>query len=260
MPNVAAIEKDVQIQVRAFSRDFSKLDIGGCHGVHIWQIQVSEAFQAGVDWWSLLTSEEKQRAERFKVENARDEFVVARGLLRTLLGQYLKMEPGRIRLSYEANDKPCLNASEDSSLHFNVSHSEGFVLAAFCRDARIGIDVEKVRRNFDIEAIWERFFSQAERQALASIPASEKYEAFFRCWTRKEAFIKALGEGLSHPLHQFDVAIGKDSAALLATRPDAAEVDRWRLYSVPVPEGYVAAVVVEQNSSLASSSPHHQEF
>jgi 4'-phosphopantetheinyl transferase len=120
------------------------------------------------------------------------------------------------------------------------------MLLAFASDRRIGVDVEKVRRDFSTVEIAERFFSEAERCALRELPREQRHEAFFRCWTRKEAFIKALGEGLSHPLDQFDVSIAPGMPpALLATRPDAREVTRWTLRDVEVPGDYAATLAAE---------------
>ena len=112
------------------------------------------------------------------------------------------------------------------------------------------MDVEKIRRDFRTSEIAERFFSTAERDSLRQLPDEQRHEAFFRCWTRKEAFIKALGEGLSHPLDQFDVSLTPDSpAVLLATRPDAQEVKRWKLWNIQVPGDYSAALAFEAESS-----------
>jgi 4'-phosphopantetheinyl transferase len=108
------------------------------------------------------------------------------------------------------------------------------------------VDVEQIRQNFDHEAIASRFFSRQEQQQLAALPAAERYRGFFRCWTRKEAYIKAEGSGLSLPLHQFDVSLGAgDSSLLLATRPDSAEAARWTLREVQAGDGYVAALCVQ---------------
>src|SRR5208283_3082224 len=137
------------------------------------------------------------------------------------------------------------SASSDT-LDFNVSHTAGLALLAFARGRKIGIDVERIRRDFGTAEIAERFFSKAERAALRELPQEQRHEAFFRCWTRKEAFIKALGEGLSHPLDQFDVSLDPHApAALLATRPDAHEVDRWKLLDIRLLGDFVAALALE---------------
>jgi len=124
------------------------------------------------------------------------------------------------------------------------------VLLAFAEGRQVGIDVEKLRRDFATSEIAERFFSIAEREALRALPQDQRHEAFFRCWTRKEAFIKALGEGLSHPLDQFDVSLAPGGpAVLLATRPDAQEAKRWKLWNIYVPGDYAAALAAEANGS-----------
>src|SRR5208283_6416 len=141
------------------------------------------------------------------------------------------------------------SASSDT-LDFNVSHTAGLALLAFARGRKIGIDVERIRRDFGTAEIAERFFSKAERAALRELPQEQRHEAFFRCWTRKEAFIKALGEGLSHPLDQFDVSLAPGQpAALLAARPHAEEVTRWSLWDLQVPGDYSAALAAESESS-----------
>ena len=136
-----------------------------------------------------------------------------------------------------------------NGLDFNLSHSAGIVLLAFARRRRIGIDIEAVRRDFSTTEIAERFFSPAERTALRQLPHGQRHQAFFRCWTRKEAFIKALGEGLSHPLDQFDVNLAPgEPAVLLATRPDATEAGRWALWNVPTAGNYAAALAIERKT------------
>ena len=118
-------------------------------------------------------------------------------------------------------------------------------MLAITRHREIGVDVEQVRRDFDLEGIARRFFSAHEQQQLAGLADEKKPEAFFRCWTRKEAYIKATGEGLSLPLHQFDVSIAAgDTDALLAARPDDSEVALWSLRDVPAGPGYAAALCV----------------
>ena len=119
---------------------------------------------------------------------------------------------------------------------------------AFIRGREVGVDVEKVRRQNDVEKIAERFFSLHERRELERVSGDDLHQAFFRCWTRKEAYIKAKGEGLSLPLHQFDVSIDPNpKQALLATRPDASEAGRWELFNISINPGYAAALAVERS-------------
>ena len=147
---------------------------------------------------------------------------------------------------YSPKNKPALGgAHADSGLTFNVSHSGGVALFAVTRNRQIGVDVEHVRHDFETAAIAARFFSQREREQLAALAPEQRHEAFFRCWTRKEAYIKATGDGLSLPLSQFDVSIAvDDDNALLATRPDTLESKRWTLRDVHAGQGYCGALCV----------------
>ena len=183
------------------------------------------------------------RAARFLVERPRTEFILTRAMLRFLVASYLRKKPQEVSFSYSEYGKPRLNEAVD--LHFNVSHTEGLALAAFARDREIGVDAERIRPLSDARSLANRFFSVHERQLLEKLSGDELYSAFFRCWTRKEAYVKARGEGLSLPLHQFDVSIAEaEGNVLLATRPDPLEAGRWIVRSLPVGDGYVAALAV----------------
>jgi 4'-phosphopantetheinyl transferase len=131
-------------------------------------------------------------------------------------------------------------------LVFNVSHSHGIALYAITREREVGVDVEYVRHDMAGESIAERFFSAQEVARLRALPAEAQPLAFFNCWTRKEAFIKAIGEGLSFPLDQFEVSLdAKEPSAMVSLRDGPRETSRWSLRALPVGEGYVAALVVE---------------
>ncbi|MBZ5723300.1 MAG: 4'-phosphopantetheinyl transferase superfamily protein [Acidobacteriia bacterium] len=220
--------------------------------IHVWHgsLQPSPAEVAGLA--QLLSPDELERADRFHFEKNRSEFIFARGTLRTLLGSYLGVAPADLRFAYSPHGKPSLD--DRKTVDFNISHTEGMVVFAFARSRRIGVDVEKVRRDFDVEEIAERFFSVAERLALREIPEPQRYPAFFHCWTRKEAYIKARGEGLSHPLHQFDVSLAPGKpAALLGTRPDAEEAKRWSLWDLAISPEHAAALAAEENPATAAA-------
>jgi 4'-phosphopantetheinyl transferase len=163
-----------------------------------------------------------------------------------ILAAYLSADPAELSFSYSKKEKPSLGAAHaGSGVTFNISHSGGIALLAFARRREIGVDVEQIRSDFDLEAIARRFFSAHERQELFALPPEERANAFFRCWTRKEAYIKATGDGLSLPLTQFDVSINaSNEKALLATRPDRSEAERWQLREAPAGPGFVAALCV----------------
>jgi 4'-phosphopantetheinyl transferase len=217
--------------------------------VHVWQ-PTPIADESNLDWLrGLLTLEEKQRADRFRFDKDRNLFTTARGWLRALAGAYTHSAPERIAFRYSAQGKPEL-AGGGQDLRFNLSHSGELVLLAFALRRRLGVDVEKIRKDFLISDIAERFFSPAERACLCRLPAAVQHKAFFRCWTRKEAYIKATGDGLSLPLDQFDVSFAPDEPAhILATRPDPGEAERWSLRDLDVGDQYAGALVIEHNLS-----------
>jgi|SRR5579864_4829231 len=211
--------------------------------VHLWQRRLDASGNELSACYKLLSIEEQERANRFRVERPRSEFVLTRGTLRSLLAQYLGGTPQAVRFRYAGHGKPALEG--ESGLSFNVSHTNGLALMAFVKQRAIGVDVENVGRKIEAERLAERFFSEHERQAMRRLEGDELRAAFFRCWTRKEAYIKATGDGLSLPLHQFDVSLAEgDRNALLATRPDAAESERWAICDIPVTAAYAAAVAV----------------
>lgn len=194
-----------------------------------------------------LSANELSRAGRFYFRKDRQRYIVTRGLLRTILSRYLDTEPNQLRFCYGDHGKPTLVAtSGQRALSFNLSHSGGLALYAVTCGREIGIDLERVRVDFDYEQIAARFFSPPENAVLGGLPSKIKPEAFFNCWTRKEAYIKARGEGLSLPLDQFDVSVAPaEPAALLNTRGDPHETFRWSLHELKPAPGHVAALAVE---------------
>jgi 4'-phosphopantetheinyl transferase len=214
--------------------------------VQLWRIDLQAISGAESRWQSLLSPDESNRASRFHFLRDRQHFTAARAMLRTILASYLGTDPKGLTFLYSKKEKPSLGPQSPlSDITFNISHSGGIALFAFSRHREIGVDVEHVRRDFDVEAIARRFFSVHEQAQLAALPAEERIDAFFRCWTRKEAYIKATGDGLSLPLSQFDVSLGaSENSALMATRPDSSEAGRWLLHEVPGGPGYIAALCV----------------
>lgn len=214
--------------------------------VHLWRIDLAAVAGREEKWQKVLSPDEQARATRFHFQRDRQYFTATRALLRTILASYLGSGTAELIFCYSEKEKPSLAPGHaGKQIDFNVSHSGDIALLGFARGRRLGVDVEKIHEDFDHEAIARRFFSDEEQRQLAGLPAAERYEGFFRCWTRKESFIKAIGTGLSLPLHQFDVSlIPGDKSALLATRPDATEAPLWLMQDVPVGAGYVAALCV----------------
>ena len=156
------------------------------------------------------------------------------------------MAAGELRFAYTEKGKPRLAESQGGLLNFNLAHSHGKAIYAFSLGREVGIDLELMREDLAGGKIAERFFSPAEIVALINLPAELKQRAFFDCWTRKEAYIKARGEGLSMPLDEFDVSLAPgEEAALLRNHKEPAEVNRWTMQAIPATDGYVAALVVE---------------
>jgi 4'-phosphopantetheinyl transferase len=214
---------------------------------HVWRASLLQSRQETARLRQLLTPDEQSRADRFHFQKDRDHFIVARGILRSLLGRYLEVEPGRLRFEYSSYGKPRLSKEFDGgALRFNLSHSHERVLYAFARGRELGVDIEYLRQDFACEEIARRFFSPREVAAFCSLPVSQRTEAFFHCWTRKEAYVKALGEGLSVPLDEFDVSLlPGEPAALLSNRRRPQEVARWSLQTLDVASVYAAALAVE---------------
>ena len=207
--------------------------------VHVWRLELEQPADRFIE---LLDPDEIARANRFHFEKDRRHFVVARGFLRVLLGRYLQIDPKQLKFTYGAYGKPALPG--EALLRFNMSHSHGIALYAFTEGSDVGVDVEYIRADFTSDDIARRFFSALEVENLCGLPAEDRVASFFRCWTRKEAYIKATGRGLSQPLDGFDVTLGPgESAALLRT--DDGSHERWSMANVEVGPGYAGALVVE---------------
>ncbi len=219
----------------------------GTRDVHVWRVSLDQPPATVERLRQILSLDEQARVDRFHFESDRQHFIVARGCLRTMLARYLQIAPNKIQFSYASHGKPelAISNAQTQPLNFNLSHSGGFALYAFTRVGEIGVDLEHVRPELAGADIARRFFSSSEVARLTRLPANVRHEAFFNCWTRKEAFIKAKGKGLSLPLDQFDVTLApSEPAALLRTRWDEHEASRWSLKAIDVGPGYVAAVAV----------------
>ena len=212
--------------------------------VHLWQVTLADSLADGLK--HLLSADESSRANRFHFAKDRNHFIAARVLLRTLLAAYLGINAKELQFTYAEKGKPYLEESARRGINFNLAHSHGRALYAFSHGREVGVDLEFMRETLADEKIAERFFSPREIETLRTVPAELRKEAFFNCWTRKEAYIKARGEGLSMPLDEFDVSLTPgEPAALLRNHKAPAEAARWTMRSIPMPAGYVAALVVE---------------
>lgn len=194
----------------------------------------------------LLSSDEQHRAERFHFEFLRNRFVVARSMLRILLSHYVHLPPQNIVFRYAITGKPALariSSHTMSELKFNLSHSCDLALYAITLGREVGVDVELVKPIPDFEKIAEQYFSPTECEDLASVSVDKKLEAFYSCWTRKEAYIKAVGEGLSIPLNSFSVPMQPGSPIRFtnsyAVPPQASD---WAFHELRPSNGYIGSL------------------
>jgi len=218
-------------------------------GIELWLVEgpVTESERAVL--YDLLTADERARASGFKVERARSSFIVSRGFLRSILGVALTCAPEDIRFGEGEHGKPFLTgAHAQSGIEFNVSHSGDVFLYAVSRGRAVGVDVERKKERMAVETIARCYFAPEEsRRLLEQVPREDRLPSFYRCWTRKEAYLKARGTGLTTELHAFQVTfLPGVPPAMLHTEIDGEDPTDWRVFEVPVPDGYVAALVARR--------------
>ncbi len=215
--------------------------------LRLWTIPLDPSPAAVAALSKLLSPDERERAARFRFEQHRRRYAVGRGALRRLLGREVGVAPESIELTYGPRGKPFLAARHGRlSLQFNLSNSEELALVGLFDGREVGVDVEYLKPMPDADEIGERFFSVPERQVLRELSLDQKEIGFFNAWTRKEAYLKAVGEGLTVALDSFDVTLAPgEPARMLALNGDAAAGARWYyLHLVPAPR-YVGAVAIE---------------
>lgn len=212
--------------------------------VHVWLAWLELPAERLERLRGTLAPDERERAARFRFERDRRRFVAARGMLRELLGRYAGRDPASIAFDLNAYGKPSLPNALAGGLRFNLSHAHEVALLAVSRGRDLGVDIEHFRPDLPL-AIADRYFSPGELADLRSVPEPLRPTAFLNCWTRKEAYIKARGEGLSLALDSFDVTlIPGEPARLLEVRGALSDTRRWSLRALPAPAGYCAAIVV----------------
>lgn len=213
--------------------------------IQIWRVALERRAPEVTALEQCLAADEQVRADRFRFARDRRRYVVTRGVLRTLLGRMLDVAPTEIRLQYGPEGKPSLSPAHGNvakALQFNVAHSREVALLALAWETALGVDVEYIRELSDAEQIARRFFSAQEVASFLATPAEQRRTAFFRIWTRKEAFIKATGKGLSQPLGAFNV-MTRGGHGLQYVQLDGRQT-RWRLWDLPAGAEYGAALAV----------------
>jgi 4'-phosphopantetheinyl transferase len=214
--------------------------------VHVWvaSLDLPETRADTYEW--LLSEDEQKRVERFRFRRDRQQYVVTRGILRSILGRYLMKDPASLKFNYTLYGKPLLTRdSGGGRVMFNLSHSKDLALFAVACGRDVGVDVEHLRTDLPIGDLSGRFFSPREFAMLETLPVELRFEAFYTCWTRKESYLKARGEGLMIPSKDFDVSLSpKESARLQRTQWDPEEAKRWTLYNLDPHPDYVATLTV----------------
>jgi 4'-phosphopantetheinyl transferase len=215
--------------------------------VDLWRGRLDQDQKIVERCYAILNSDERDRAGRYRFEELRRRFVVTRGGLRILLGKYLLCAPQAVTFVYNGYGRPELDRAvhlRASSLAFNLSHAGDEVVYAVSGLPDVGVDVERHRKQDRLEALAQRYFALAEFEAWSNLSAEQRVDGFFAAWTRKEAYIKAHGRGLSYPLHQFVVSLAPgEPARLIATHDEPSEAAKWRIEDVIWGAGYSAAVV-----------------
>ena len=211
--------------------------------IHVYRSSLTTASEHLKESESVLSHDELQKANKYKFEKDKFHYISGRALLRSLLGKYLNRSPGKIIFSYSEKGKPFIN---ESNIKFNLAHSGGKVVFAFTNNTDVGIDIEFMRELPDALQIAKRFFSEKEVDEFSEIREVDIRTAFFNCWTRKEAFIKALGEGLSYPLKDFSVTLKPgDKPEILWIKDKAEEAEKWRIFNIDTEDNYVSSLAVK---------------
>ena len=219
--------------------------------VHVW------SFDLDVPHWrvhglsALLSPDETDRAERFRFARDRNRYIAGRGTLRELLAAYTGSAAAALRFAYGWRGKPALEGAGGEARHFNLAHASGRALLAVSGGPPLGVDLEEVVLVPDLDDVAATHFSAAEREQLSALAGSERLAAFYRIWTRKEAYLKAVGDGLAAPLHAFSVSLPRDQPKLLAIEGDAAAAARWTVHHLEPAAGFVGALAVPAAISVS---------
>jgi 4'-phosphopantetheinyl transferase len=214
--------------------------------VHLWCASLDQPEDVLDRFRGTLSADEHVRAERFRLGNLRNHFVAARGMMRDVLSRYLDERPEKLAFDYAAHGKPHLAAAwRKTELEFNLAHSHGVALLAVTRGEAIGVDIEQIRPMPNAGQLMERFFATEEIAQWQGLPDNVRSKAFFQGWTRKEAWLKAVGSGLSFPLDRFCISLDPAMPArVLSVDGDEEEAARWWLDSFEPQESYVAALAM----------------
>jgi 4'-phosphopantetheinyl transferase len=213
----------------------------------IWLVHIPDVIHKSNYYEQLLVKEEIEKANHFVFLKDKLRYVITHGILRLLLSDKLKVPAREIVLNFNSFGKPFLPTEwNPNSLFFNLSHSNLGIVLAFSRDRDLGVDLEYIKKDIPFMDIAKQFFSQTEYQELLSTPEFARLQSFYQGWTRKEAFIKAKGMGLSIPLYSFDVSISQGKLPeLLRSSEDPNDLVKWKLIDLITWPDYSSALCIE---------------
>ena len=224
-----------------------RVPVLGAQDVHVWGVLLEVERAAVQAFEQTLSADERSRAGRFHFSADRERFIVARGLLRAILASYLQTSAGDLRFDYNPNGKPALAAArpEGGGIEFNLAHSHDRALYAVTRGRRVGVDLERLDAPLADARVAEQFFAPREVAALRALPLEGSVPGFFACWTRKEAYVKARGQGLAIPLDRFEVTVTPGDPVTLTGDDEPGLGARWSITDLSVWPAYAAALAVE---------------
>ncbi len=227
----------------------------GENEVHIWRTSLLRTAGEYRQLQTFLDENELAHAQSFFSIEKRWHWVAARGTLRFLLGMYLRTYPAQLTFCYNAHGKPDLGDEwQQEHIRFNLSHSTGLALYAFVRRRQIGLDIERVRASVRHMRLAQQKFAPGEYETLQRLSPAEQQQAFFTCWTRKEAYLKARGEGMAYGLRSFEVSLKPgEPAVLLVNHLDPFECQRWSIKDILPGEDYVGTLIVERKGQTPVS-------
>jgi 4'-phosphopantetheinyl transferase len=221
------------------------------HEVHVWEASLDVTASRLATLRNVLSADELSRSHTYRFQDDRRHFVVTRGLLRTILARYLHANPKQLCFAVSETGKPELHPDVHSGIRFSLSYCGDRAVFALTQHCEVGVDIEQVRADFPMDCVAELFFSDHEQARFTSLPDYLRRRAFFACWCRKEAVLKALGYGLALGLDRSDISIAlREQVRLLSTLDQAVERQRWSLIDLAVADGYEGAVALEMPSPI----------
>lgn len=224
--------------------------------VDLWVVGLAAQDLSIVQLYDLCSEDERRKSGAFHFERNRRDFIAGRGLLRCVLGWYLGSAPQDLVFKYGAFGKPTLEDHPHSlSVEFNVAHCEGWVVYAICRDREVGVDIEQIRQISTSVGFPTTFLAKEERDDIESLGPDASRDAFFNCWTRKEAYLKATGRGLSESLDSFRVSVGADYSVLLSAS-ESVRISDWKILHVSPVEGYIGAIAIRAEQCTVFNRIH----